>query len=129
MRPLPCKRLIHTVGPRYNDKYKTAAENALHNCYRNALRVMVENKLNTVAFSCAYTVNKGYPRKDAAHIAIRTVRRFLEHWGEDIDLVVAEQAAARGADPRPFGRFERVELERLAEHFRERPKRHDPEWE
>ena len=30
---LSCKAVIHTVGPKYNIKYKTAAENALHHCY------------------------------------------------------------------------------------------------
>lgn len=33
---LPARHVIHTVGPRFNIKYKTAAENALHNCYRSA---------------------------------------------------------------------------------------------
>lgn len=31
---LPAKYVIHTVGPIYSDKYKTAAENTLHLCYR-----------------------------------------------------------------------------------------------
>ena len=34
---LPARFVIHTVGPRYNIKYKTAAESALYNCYRNVL--------------------------------------------------------------------------------------------
>ena len=85
---LACARLIHTVGPRYNAKYRTAAENALHNCYRSCLRVAKEEGLRSVALPCLYTQRKGYPRDEAAHIAARTVRRFLEHWGESLDLVV-----------------------------------------
>ena len=34
---LPCKKVIHTVGPRYNERYVTAAESALHYCYRNSM--------------------------------------------------------------------------------------------
>ena len=44
---LPCKKIIHTVGPRYNERYKTAAESALHYCYRNAVEEAVENKLRS----------------------------------------------------------------------------------
>ena len=84
---LPARRILFTVGPRYNEKYKNAAENALHNCYRNGLRIMVENKLNTVVLSCVYSAVKGYPRRDAAHITIRTVRRFLEHCTEHFERV------------------------------------------
>ena len=37
---LPARYVIHTVGPRYNLKYKTAAESALFNCYRNVLQLV-----------------------------------------------------------------------------------------
>uniref|UniRef100_A0A7S4KJ18 Macro domain-containing protein n=1 Tax=Guillardia theta TaxID=55529 RepID=A0A7S4KJ18_GUITH len=88
---LPCKKIIHTVGPRYNDRYVTAAESALHYCYRNALELAVETNLSSLAFCCVYTERKGYPRRDAAHIAIRTVRRFLEQFSSS-----KEKSADRG---------------------------------
>ena len=40
----------------------------------------LENKLSSLALSCVYTERKGYPRREAAHIAIRTVRRFMEQF-------------------------------------------------
>ena len=64
--------MIHTVGPRFNVKYQTAADNALHGCYRNVLRLMKEAGLVTIAIPCIYADDKGYPRREAAHIAIRT---------------------------------------------------------
>lgn len=85
---LPARKIIHTVGPRYNIKYHNAAENALHMCYRNVLSAAKEESLRSVAFSCIYTKSKGYPRDEAAHIACRTVRRFLEHYSSDFDLVL-----------------------------------------
>ncbi|KAJ1470021.1 hypothetical protein T484DRAFT_1849467 [Baffinella frigidus] len=45
---LPAKKIVHTVGPRYNERYKTAAESALHYCYRNAMELVVENKLSSL---------------------------------------------------------------------------------
>jgi hypothetical protein len=38
--------------------------------------------------TCVYTKRKRYPRPDAAHIVCRTVRRFLEKFGETIDCLV-----------------------------------------
>jgi hypothetical protein len=35
-----CRRVIHTVAPRYKPHYRTAAENALHHCYRNAFTMI-----------------------------------------------------------------------------------------
>ena len=66
-------RIIHTVGPRYNEKYRNAAENALHGCYRSCMRIVKEEKLESIAFCCIYSRRKGYPREDAAHVAIRMV--------------------------------------------------------
>lgn len=107
-----CRFIIHSVGPRYNERYQTAAENALHSCYRNSLRILKEEGLRSIAFPPLYAPRKGYPRVDAAHIALRacrhvtrsslrlpphsripwppsgTVRRFLEHFGDGIDVVV-----------------------------------------
>ena len=85
---LPCHRLIHTVGPRWNIKYKTAAEHALHGCYRSSLQCLLENNLATIAFPCVYTERKKYPREEAIHSALRTVRRFLENFGDRIACVV-----------------------------------------
>eukprot|EP00299_Pterocystis_sp_00344_P011737 c5529_g1_i1.p1 GENE.c5529_g1_i1~~c5529_g1_i1.p1 ORF type:complete len:514 (+),score=106.34 c5529_g1_i1:118-1542(+) len=85
---LPCKRIIHTAGPRFNVKYRTAAENSLHSCYRHSLQVLTEQNLRTIAFCCINSERKGYPRESGTHIAARTVRRFLEHHESAIDLVV-----------------------------------------
>jgi len=65
--------VIHTVGPKFSEKYRTAAENALHSCYRSCLSLVVESGLRTIAFPCINTSRKMYPREDAAHIAIRTL--------------------------------------------------------
>ncbi|KAI7753539.1 hypothetical protein M8C21_032282 [Ambrosia artemisiifolia] len=75
---LPARRVIHTVGPKYALKYHTAAENALSHCYRSCLELLVDNGLQSIAIGCIYTEAKHYPREPAAHVAIRTIRRFLE---------------------------------------------------
>ncbi|GJP29445.1 hypothetical protein CLOM_g16706 [Closterium sp. NIES-68] len=85
---LPARRVIHTVGPRYTDKYQTAAENALSRCYRICLELLLENELRSIALAPIYSEAKGYPREPAAHVAIRTVRRFLEKHGRGMTAVV-----------------------------------------
>ncbi|XP_051122105.1 uncharacterized protein LOC127245323 [Andrographis paniculata] len=85
---LPARRVIHTVGPKYAIKYHTAAENALSHCYRSCLELLVENGMKSIAMGCIYTEAKNYPREPAAHVAIRTVRRFLEKQKDRIGAVV-----------------------------------------
>ncbi|XP_041011191.1 protein GDAP2 homolog isoform X1 [Juglans microcarpa x Juglans regia] len=85
---LPARRVIHTVGPKYAVKYHTAAENALSHCYRACLELLIENGLKSIAMGCIYTEAKNYPREPAAHVAIRTVRRFLEKQKDKITAVV-----------------------------------------
>lgn len=85
---LPSRRVIHTVGPKYAVKYHTAAENALSHCYRSCLELLIENGLRSIAMGCIYTEVKNYPREPAAHVAIRTVRRFLEKQKDKISAVV-----------------------------------------
>uniref|UniRef100_A0A5B7AVW6 Macro domain-containing protein n=1 Tax=Davidia involucrata TaxID=16924 RepID=A0A5B7AVW6_DAVIN len=85
---LPARRVIHTVGPKYAVKYHTAAENALSHCYRSCLELLIDNGLQSIAMGCIYTEAKNYPREPAAHVAIRTVRRFLEKQKDKIKAVV-----------------------------------------
>ncbi|KAK9119023.1 hypothetical protein Scep_017116 [Stephania cephalantha] len=85
---LPSRRVIHTVGPKYAVKYHTAAENALSHCYRSCLELLTESGLKSIAVGCIYTETKNYPREPAAHVAIRTVRRFLEKHKDKITAVV-----------------------------------------
>ncbi|XP_062111344.1 uncharacterized protein LOC133822899 isoform X2 [Humulus lupulus] len=85
---LPARRVIHTVGPKYAVKYHTAAENALSHCYRSCLELLIEHGLQSIAMGCIYTEAKNYPREPAAHVAIRTVRRFLEKQKDKIKAVV-----------------------------------------
>ena len=85
---LPARKVIHTVGPKYAMKYHTAAENALSHCYRSCLELLIENGLQSIAMGCIYSDAKNYPREPAAHVAIRTVRRFLEKHKQNVAAVV-----------------------------------------
>ena len=85
---LRASKLVCTVGPRYVEKYRTAATNALSHCYRGALERCVEAKKRSIAVPVVYSEDKGFPRQHAAHVATRTVRRFLENWPGKLDTVV-----------------------------------------
>jgi len=85
---LPAKHVVHTVGPRFNVKYKTAAENCLHSSYWQCLEVMKENGLESISFDMIHSEQKGYPTEAGAHVALRTVRRFLEKFGRGITTVL-----------------------------------------
>ena len=73
---LPAKYVIHTVGPVWNGGKNREEEN-LANCYRNALRLAVENGCRTIAFPAISTGIYGYPKDEAAQIAVRTASGFL----------------------------------------------------
>lgn len=85
---LPARYVIHTVGPKYNDKFHTAAESALHSCYIKVLQLAVDQKIRSLGICAINSIRRGYPPGDGAHIAIRVVRRFLEQHMNDFDLIV-----------------------------------------
>jgi len=74
---LPARFVIHTVGPVWQGgKGNEAAK--LSNCYKNSLSLAVENNLQTIAFPNISTGVYGYPKQEAAEIALHTVREFME---------------------------------------------------
>ena len=73
---LPAKFVIHTVGPVWSGG-NSGEPAKLANCYNNSLRLAVENGLQSVAFPNISTGIYGYPKKEAAAIAVKTVSDFL----------------------------------------------------
>uniref|UniRef100_A0A8C8CQ07 Macro domain-containing protein n=1 Tax=Oncorhynchus tshawytscha TaxID=74940 RepID=A0A8C8CQ07_ONCTS len=67
---LAARFIIHTVGPKYKTKYRTAAENSLYNCYRNVMQLAKEQAMASVAVCVVSTTKRGYPLEDATHIAL-----------------------------------------------------------
>ncbi|KAF2964408.1 hypothetical protein GQX73_g9177 [Xylaria multiplex] len=86
---LPCKKVIHTVGPIYNLLHRQRCEAALQGCYQSALQLAVQNGLKTIAFSAISTGVYGYPSPAAARIACSTVKDFLESKdGKKLDRII-----------------------------------------
>lgn len=79
---LPSQFVIHTVGPVWNGGSRNEAH-LLANCYRNCLKLAVQNKLSSIAFPNISTGIYGFPKKAAAEIAIQTVRTQLL---EDLEI-------------------------------------------
>src|SRR5436190_17288094 len=73
---LPARFVIHTVGPIWSGGNRGEPE-TLSNCYRNSLRVAVENGMRTIAFPAISCGAYRYPIADAAAIAVETTREFL----------------------------------------------------
>jgi O-acetyl-ADP-ribose deacetylase (regulator of RNase III) len=73
---LPAKFVIHAVGPVWRGGYNNEAE-LLAGCYRTSLELAKENECKTIAFSNISTGVYGFPKREAAEIAIGTVREFL----------------------------------------------------
>ena len=74
---LPCKFVIHTVGPVWEGGQK-GEELLLANAYRNSLRIAANIKLNSIAFPNISTGIYGFPKDQAASIAISEVMAHLE---------------------------------------------------
>ncbi|KAF7869934.1 hypothetical protein EAF04_004718 [Stromatinia cepivora] len=75
---LPCKKVIHAVGPVYDSYKPDVSEERLEGCYKTSLNLAVENDCKTIAFSALSTGVYGYPSDEAAPVALMTVRKFLE---------------------------------------------------
>lgn len=72
---LPARYVIHTVGPVYNEREDQSA--LLADCYRNALRLAVEQGCATVAFPAISTGVYGYPFAEAARVVLAVMREAL----------------------------------------------------
>jgi O-acetyl-ADP-ribose deacetylase (regulator of RNase III) len=73
---LPAKHVIHTVGPVYSGK--STDEEELYNCYYNSLELAAINHLYSIAFPGISTGVYGYPKEEAAQVALTAILNWFE---------------------------------------------------
>ncbi len=84
---LPCRYVLHTVGPIiYGAVTKTDRE-LLASCYRSCLELAADYNLRNVAFCCISTGEFRFPNKLAAEIAIQTVRAWQQENPKQIEVI------------------------------------------
>ena len=75
---LPCKHVIHTVGPIIPNGIPTVfQQDQLASCYRSIMQLADENHLESIAFCCISTGEFRFPNQLAAEIAVHTVKDYL----------------------------------------------------
>lgn len=84
---LPCKYVIHTVGPVWHGGGYHEAE-LLANCYKNSLQLAIDRGIRSVAFPSISTGVYSYPLDDAADIAVHAVSEFLKSNPNVVDEVI-----------------------------------------
>lgn len=82
---LPCKYVIHTVGPIVQGRLTEKHRMLLKSCYESCLELAVLNRIKSIAFCCISTGVFGFPQDKAAEIAVQTVREFLKN--HDIEVI------------------------------------------
>ena len=74
---LPCRYVLHTVGPIISGRVTKEDKELLASCYRSCLELAAEKGLESVAFCCISTGEFHFPNERAAELAVRTVKDFL----------------------------------------------------
>ena len=84
---LPCKYVIHTVGPIWRGGSRGEAD-LLKSCYVNSLKIAREKGIRKVAFPSISTGVYSYPLQDAAKIAVAAVKEVAAEYPDAFDLVI-----------------------------------------
>ena len=75
---LPCKYILHTVGPIISGRLTKSDCDLLASCYQSCLELAAENGLESVAFCCISTGEFHFPNVKAVEIAVQTVTEFMK---------------------------------------------------
>jgi len=84
---LPCRYVIHTVGPIVYGGLTKREEVQLASCYRSCLKLAEENDVRSIAFCCISTGEFRFPNERAAQIAIATVKEYRKQANSKIEVI------------------------------------------
>ncbi|WP_126453482.1 O-acetyl-ADP-ribose deacetylase [Sulfuriflexus mobilis] len=91
---LPAKWVIHTVGPVWQGGGEGEAA-LLESCYRRSLQLALQYEVKTIALPSISTGVYGYPKQQAAEIAVRVMREYAGHFEEIIACCYSEEDLKR----------------------------------
>ena len=91
---LPCKYVIHAVGPRYMDG-KHGEEELLRSCYRKSLALAKQSGCESVAFPLISSGVYGYPKVEALKVAMDEISEFLFENDMTVYIVIFDKSAFR----------------------------------
>ena len=86
---LPAKYIIHTVGPKWKNGNSNEKE-LLESCYKESLKLAIDNGCKTVAFPLISAGVYGYPKDEALEVAKKTINEFLNNNDIDVFIVLFE---------------------------------------
>lgn len=84
---LPCKYVLHTVGPIIYGRLKKKDEELLASCYYSCLELAEENGVESIAFCCISTGEFHFPNERAAEIAVKTVKDYKQQTQSKIKVI------------------------------------------
>ena len=84
---LPCRYVLHTIGPIIQRGVTKADRELLESCYRTCLELAAETGLGSVAFCCISTGEFHFPNELAAEIAIQTVEKWQRQNPDKIKVI------------------------------------------
>ena len=90
---LKARKVFHCVGPVWQGGGRDEDE-LLADCYRRALALAVEHRVETVAFPAISTGVYGFPKQRAAEIAVAVVRKEMPASIREVRFVCYDEAAA-----------------------------------
>ncbi len=84
---LPCRYVLHTVGPIVYGEVTKRDCDLLSDCYRSCLELAAEYQLKSIAFCCISTGEFHFPNKTAAEIAVQTVKDYQKKTSSDMEVI------------------------------------------
>lgn len=87
---LPCKRIIHTVGPKWRGG-NNGEEELLRSCYKETIKLAVESECRSIAFPLISAGIYGYPKDQALSVAVDSLGAFAQEYDLNVMIMLLDQ--------------------------------------